>query len=231
MLEGPLDQSMYLTDNNRKAFDEVDKIIGRSITAGDPIIALEYGRELLAQSQVQGLALAKLLYKLRESWSLFEAAGVGDSLEAMANVHMGRSSQTVTKYIRLWENVFANESIPTEIRQALMGRPVKDLLLITALAREGTDEETFKKIAAASDHNAVRDIVQGERGSRTSGRNAVRIYLETRFGVDSKPGTLSASQGDTKTIIGTLEIEQTDELSRKAISRIVQAAGIIERTH
>jgi hypothetical protein len=225
MLEGPLDQTLRLKDEDRKVFDDVDNVIGRSITAGDPVIALEYGRDLLTRSQVQGLALAKMLYKLRESWALFEASGTGDTLEAMAVVHMGRSAQTVTKYIRLWENVFANETIPDNIRQQLMGRPIKDLLLITAMAREGADEDTLKRIVAAPDHNSVRDIVRGERGPRSSSEMAVVVNLEMRRNAANPIGTLTIGREE----FGHLDVENPHPRVKAAIARLVQSAGIREK--
>jgi hypothetical protein len=197
--------------------------------ASDPIIAFEFGKKLIGDSQVRGLALAKLLYRLKESWPLFEAAGTGDSLENMAYTEIGRSPQTVTKYIRLWESVFANEEIPLDVRNQLMGRPVKDLLLITALAREGSDEDTFRRIANAADHNEVRDIVKGERGGRTSSGTAVRVFIEMREGANNPPGTLYVQRGDgQKVLFGYVSVLSPDEKVQKAIARITQCAAIQE---
>jgi hypothetical protein len=228
MLTNPFDQPLAPMPKDLGMFDEVDQIIGKSVAAGDPLIALDYGKDLIGSAMMRGLALAKLFYKLRENWGLFEAAGVDDTLKNMAYIHTGRSPETVEKYIRMWEAVFENEDIPDDIKKRLMGRQIGDLLLITALAREGADRKTFEQIANAADSNEIRAIIKTERGERTSAKNAVYITLERRENGQTPAGTLIAVNGSKRIPFGSLDLDIDEKVVQQAITRLIQAAGIKE---
>lgn len=228
MLANNQDQPIALSQLDMKMFDEVDSIIASAVTAGDPLVALEYGKDLVGSALMRGLALAKLLYRLRENWEIFKAAGTDDSLEDMAYAHIGRSPETVTKYIRMWESVFENDDIPENVKKQLMGRSMPELLLITALAREGTTPETLEEIAHAPDRDAIRDIIKRERGGATSSKNSVYITIEMREGATKPKGTLTAVFGKERTIFGTLDVDSADEFVQKAINRILNSAHIKE---
>ena len=226
LISSPLNQP--ITPKDMGMFDEVDKIIGQSVAAGDPLIALEYGKDLIGSAMMRGLALAKLFYKLRENWELFKAAGINDSLEDMAFIHTGRSKETVTKYIRMWEAVFENEDIPDDIKKKLMGRQIGDLLLITALAREGTGRDTLEQIANAADSNEIRSIIKDERGERNSSKTAVYITLEMREDASNPRGALSVVNGKNKILFGSLDVDSEERIVQQAIARLVNNSNIRE---
>lgn len=222
------DQSVSISDAELAIFNTVDDIVNKAVTAGDPIPALNFGGELVRSGQVRGLALAKLLYEMKSKWELFQSAGFDDNFEDVAFAHVGRSPETVTKYVRMWESIFMNEGISPEIKRKLMNRDVGDLLLLTAISREGVTDEKMEELATAPDRQELRNRIKGERGERTSSVNAIRIQLQRTEGRTYPVGALLARQGRDTVIIGTLNLDDEDELAEKAVARIVNAAKIEE---
>lgn len=226
------DQNIALSDAELAIFGTVDEIVLKAITAGDPVPAFNFGGELVRSGQVRGLALAKLLYEMKSKWSIFQAAGIEDNFEDVAFAHVGRSQETILKYTRMWENVFMNDGISAEMKRKLMGRDIKDLLLLTAIAREGISDEKMQELVSAPDRESLRDLIKGERGERTSSSNAIRLFLQRTENRTFPEGTLYARNGATTVVIGSLDLgnESGDEsgVAEKAITRIIQSAGIVE---
>lgn len=229
MLDNPMTQPVRITEDEMKVFDEVDDIIGKSVLIGDPLMAFEYGSLLRRQQAVRGLALAKLLYRMRESWELFKAAGTSDDLPTMAQIHMGVAPETTKKYVNMWESVFANNEIGDDIKKILMGRPIGDLLLLTAAARDGSlDDSKLLEAALAPDRASLREIVRDSRGEQTSSTTAIRIAI---YMVDTKNGNIGnlvAFRGKERAFIGTLFVESEDDLTKKAIESLLNARHIQE---
>lgn len=229
MLDNALTQPVRITDEEMRVFDEVDDIIGKSVLIGDPLMAFEYGSMLRRQQAVRGLALAKLLYRMRESWDLFRAAGTSDDLPTMASIHMGVAPETTKKYVNMWESVFANNDIGDDIKKILMGRPIGDLLLLTAAARDGSlDDSRLLEAALAPDRASLREIVREGRGEQTSSSSAIRLVV---YMVDTKNGNkgdLVAFRGKDRVVIGTLFVESDDDLTKKAIESLLNARHVQE---
>lgn len=226
MIDTGLDQPMKLTQEQMKLFDDVDMVVGRAITIGDPLLAMEYGKSLIRDIQVKGVALAKLLYRMREAWNLFEVSGTDGTLEEVAEFHLGRSGDTIRKYIRMWESVFENENIPADTKTRLIGRPVGDLLLLTAVAREGYD---LSEMADAPDRHSLRELIKEARGEATSAGTAISIYLVIEDNRAMPTGTLYAMYQGMKYELGILEVDSDQEVVKKAIARIVNASRIQEK--
>lgn len=221
-------QVLPLTTTELRVFDTVDEIIIQAITAGDPVPAMNFANELIRSSQVRGVALAKLFYGLSEQWNLFQAAGYDDNFVDFTEVHTGYSAQTITKYTRMWKNIFANPEISENVKKQLMGREIGQLLLLTALAGEGVDEDKMEEIANTSDERALKEAIRSERGERTSSATSVRIYLQLREEGNLPRGCLFVRRGNQTTIVGSLDVDSGEELVEKAINRIVNGAGISE---
>lgn len=227
-----IDQSVALSDSELTLLDYVSEIVTKSVTAGDPVPAFGFGKELVRSGQIRGLALAKLLYEMKSKWSIFQAAGIEDNFEDVAFEHVGRSPETILKYTRMWESIFANPEVSEDDKKRLMGKDIKELLLLPAIIREGVDKETMDKLLNASDRDSLRDIIKGERGDRTSSSNAIRIFLQRTENRTYPEGTIFARSGGHTSVIGSLDVNGAtgDEtgMAEKAIARIVGAAGIVE---
>lgn len=226
MIETGLDQPIKLTDEQMQLFEDVDMVIGRAIQIGDPLVAMDYGKGLIRDIQVKGVALAKLLYRLQETWELFTSAGTDGTLEEVAGFYLGRSSDTIRKYVRMWESVFENDQINDDVKKRLIGRPVGDLLLLTAVAREGYD---LTDMANAPDRHTLRELIRDARGEATSSKNALSIYLVVDDNRANPIGTLYAMHQGIKYEVGFLEVESEQVKVQEAIARIVNSARIQEK--
>lgn len=227
LVEAPM--AGFLSSSDTTLFNKVDEVLERSITVGDPLIAFEFAQSLQRDGLLKGLAIAKLMYKVKQSWALFEVAGVGDTFENLVQSMNGYSPATVDKYIRMWESIFENPDLPEDIKNSLSGRPIRDLMLLTAASREGSlTDEDWGKVSVAGDTSEVRDIVRKARGEVTSSKNAVTIILQIRDNGTYPRGALTASKDGLRIMIGTLDVDNEDEIAKKAITRLVNAARILE---
>jgi hypothetical protein len=218
--------SIVLTDTELRVFDTVDTIIEQSVTAGDPVPAMSFASELIRSGQIRGLALAKLFYGIKSRWELFQSAGIDDNFEDFTCVHTGYSNQTVKKYTRMWENIFENKDIGADIKSKLMGKDIKQLLLLSAVAGEG--DVDMGALADTDDEPALRDKIKEAKGERTSSSSAIRIFLQVRDSGNFPVGCLFIRKGGETTVIGSLDVGSGNEDSEKAINRILNAAGVVE---
>ena len=223
VLSNGVDMAVMLTPGDKKIFDIVDEIVEQSVVQGDIQPAMSLGKSLRRSIQANGLALAKLLYRVKEAW---EVLGDENDLYETVYAEMGVAASTVHKYINMWDAIFANSQIPDEVKEQLQGKPIKALLLLTAAAREGEiDEETWERVSDAATSSEVRSIVRDIRGERTSSKQAIVIELNMNSGM------LFARKGDMSEVIGVLNVGLRDEsdIVEAAITRIVTSANIMER--
>lgn len=218
--------SIVLTETEFRVFDSVDKIIEQSVTSGDPVPAMSFAVELIRSGQIRGLALAKLFYGIKSRWELFQSAGIDDNFEDFTCASTGYSQQTITKYTRMWGNIFENGDIEENIKTKLMGRDIKQLLLLSSVAGEG--DVDLANLVDTDDEPALREKIREARGERTSSSSAVRIFIQVRESDHFPVGCLFIRKGSETTVIGSLDIGSGNADSEKAINRILNAAGVIE---
>ncbi len=193
-------------------FETVDDVIGRSIASGDPLIALEYIQGLQRDGFVRGLAIAKMFYRMQQSWDLFRAAGIDDEFQNVVETTTGYSPATVNKYINMWESVFENPAITEDIRLQLAGKPIETLLLLTAAAREGSlTDEDWESVAHAADIKEVRNKIQERRGKQTSAGSAKIPSLFYRDTGTRTRGTLIITVRGEQKVVGYFMMDTGDE--------------------
>ncbi len=210
-------------------FNQVDDIIGRAVAAGDPMIALEFVQGVQREGFIKGLAIAKLLYRMKQSWQLFQVAGIDDTFENVIEGTIGYSPATVNKYVRMWESIFENNAIADELKQVLMGKPIETLLLLTAAARDGSlDDDDWEDIAHTSDIKEVRSKIREKRGEKTSSRNARLLSLYFRDTGSKTRGTLIVTVGGEQKVVGYLNMDDPDEDVQKSIEKIINTLRVYE---
>lgn len=208
--------------------DEIDEVVDRAIAAGNPIPALEYGGRLIHAARLRGYALAKLLHELKARWSLFENYVIGDPLSTLVEVHMGISPITFEKYTNMWEKVFANTLVDTEVKHVLLNRPIGDALLITAAAGDGSlAGDELMQAALTPDTMSLRETIREKRGKRTSSGTAVRKYLLMVDKGGLKAGTVYVMRGEEREVLGHFISPHTD-FGMAALNSIINSASIIE---
>ena len=214
----PHDQRVVVSPQDMVILSTVDQVVKDALAEHDPRPALNFARRLRTSGQMTGVALAKLIFMLRELWGKPESqGGFGldpDDFEDAAAGDLGVSPQTVTKYANAWQEVLSRHP-------KLMGIPMESLLLLTAAAREGQlKAEHWKELEKAYDKQAVRQIVEKVRGVRTSGAHALHILID-------RDGTLRARRGSgAYHTLGRLLVESDDEVVQHAIERLLNSAGV-----
>lgn len=218
-----IDTAIQLKSGDREVMNMVDHVVDAAIAQGNLTMATSYGTALRRQMQASGLALAKLLYRIKESWELFQAAGVDDEFVDVIYAEMGIAPGTTVKYVALWDSLFANPQIPAEVKEVLEGKPMRSLILLTAAARD--EDFDWEKVVEATTQHEIRDIVRDHRGQQTSSGSAIRLEIDLR------DGKITATKGDETVPVGVLALKhyKTIPLVASAIDRIISSAGIMEK--
>jgi hypothetical protein len=206
---------------------EVDTILDRAITAGDPLIATQYGNQLGKTIKLKGIALAKLFFGMRRDWALFRAAGIEEEFGDFVNAHMDITSRTAEKYADMYEAVFEKAPIPVELKNQLATKPMKQLLLLTAAVREGSIGEDELEEVVLKSYDGVREIVREARGEATSSRTAVYARLVQREESRFPKGALVVfgPDGENETI-AMFKLPPTTASGQKYLERVKNALGL-----
>jgi hypothetical protein len=216
-LSHPQDSPILIRGRDADLFSVVDQVVQNAVQEGDLYIALNAAATLRKWGQVTGLALAKLLYKLKVRWSEFFTDD--DFVDAAAST-VGISVQTVRKYTDIWEFVILGS--PTDLMDKFMGMPVETLWLIAPASKSGDlDEDHWSALAKSENKNDVRDKIRSIRGIVTSASSALVIML-------NREGFLMAKRGeDEPREFGYFDLKTEDVAAGQAIERICNAAGVI----
>jgi len=216
--------------SSENIFNQVDNVIALSISTGDPLLACDFGTKLEQVARVTSVALAKLLFKLYDSWDIISAGGVEDDYFNFVEAHMGYRPSTVRKYINMWEGIFEYSDLTDDVKDALAGKSMRELLKLVGAIRDGSLNETEIQAAIISDEQGIREIVRRARGEQTSSNSSIFILLEPRReGGRYAQGTLVAIQHGEREVIGALNLQATTDFGRKAVERIISSsAGITE---
>lgn len=171
-------------------------------------------------------ALAKLLYKIRTVWELFN---IGEPYEDVVFERMGIAKATTDKYVKMWEAIFENDAITEETKGKLMGRPIRDLLMLTAAAREGSlDNDALSKAADAPDRATIRDLIKGARGDATSSGTALIAKLVWREDASHPKGTILVRVNDETFEAGWLDVDSKEDAIMRLVERIINNTPLSE---
>jgi hypothetical protein len=217
-----------ITADELELFAEVDRVIVRSITAGDPLIAADYGTTLIRKARLKGLALSKLLHGLQSNWSTFRAAGLDEEFEDFAYTYLETPPETSRKYVGMWRGIFENPNVPADVKQQLQMKPIEHLIMLTAAVEEGSIDADDLREAAVSDKEGIRSMVRGARGEQTSSKTAIRRFIQMRDG-DYPAGTLIANCNGEWAIIGMVDLNPDAEFAKKAVRGLLNSKVFIER--
>ena len=215
-----IDQSPHITPADVDVIKLVDNVVEGATIMGNPDVAFRMAVDLRKTMQMRGIALAKLLSKVRDNWPLFQAGGYEGDFEDAVFVATGIAASTTRKYADTWKALFENASIPEESKMQLMGKPIKSLILLTAAAREGEITD-WKEVVNAPDHASVRDVVRRVRGEQTSSASSLMLVLD-------RTGSLHVRKGDATDIIGFINLDRAkeSELAKTAIDTLCTRANI-----
>jgi hypothetical protein len=207
----------------RAYLDDVDVTVSSAVLQGDPDIALQWAQAMRQEMQIRGVALAKLLYKLREQWALFEAAGLNEPFEKVVCDNLGLTLQTVRKYTSMWEMVeryLLPADLPQKTKDEVLGKGARVLTLLTPTIRDAEGDVDWEQIARASSKHDLRQLMPGERTS-SSTRRTILLFRD---------GTLKVKRGggNYAKAFGMLNLESDDPDIQDAIDYMIRTLDIQE---
>lgn len=206
--------------DNEWILRKVDEIIQDAITKRNPRMALETCRQLIGISKISGIGLAKLLYKLRENWGIFE---LEEEFNDAAYLELGLHRHTTDRYVTVWD-MFENNSIPERLEETMQQQNIKSLIPIGKALQQGyvIDDEQWERLAAAPDYTSVSKIIREEVKQAPPRKGSVQLYMD-------EIGSVWAISGGEKYFTGSLEITSDEPIVQKAIKRIIDNSGILQR--
>jgi len=218
----PLDEPVTInSDVLAKAFSQVDRVIKNALEQQDPEIAAAGLSQLTGMERVAGLAKAKLLFRLQESWKKFDLPG-----EDFKDFLMERSAisrETIDRYILVWK-IYESGSVPKALVPKLMGRTMRDQIKIAVIAdRIPLKEKEWKAISNTVNEHELTEL-KHKLLNQAPRKSGITIRLR-------KNGDLEATDNRRKPfLIGYMKYQEkgSDPIIDKAIERIVRAAGILE---
>jgi len=197
-----------------EVWDEVDKEIERSLLAGSPELALNFGAGLVITGHLRGVQLAKLLYELDQQWKNFKT---DDEIQDAVFKTMGVSSRKFEDYKDMYKYVLKDHP-------ELAGKPIGGLLDIIVAAREGEfSDEDWKELALAYDRKTMLDVRRRVRGILTKGTSRLVIWQD-------RDGQVYCRRGDgPQKHCGWLTREVEDDDVADAVNRLIKSAGVLKR--
>ena len=213
-----LSVNIPLNKDDVSQLELVTDIINRSISMGDPRVALRIASNLNKGLVIRGVALARLLYELRDKWHLFN---VTENFYDAVRVETGIATETVHKYIRVHETVMLDPQIDDKLRERLMERSMDQLLLLPAVW-SNIDLEQKEALALTTSKPELRKMVRELNGAATSSETAVIVKYEV------SSGTLSCRQGSKGpfTVFGQL-YDIDNPAVQKAIERVTKNCMVV----
>lgn len=200
---------------------EVDRFYEQALNSSNPpMTLLNKVKELSVQMSITGLALAKLLYRMRQDWDSF---GIEEPFTDTVFVYVGKSPTTVDRYIQVWR-MYAENNIPPAYKKAIQVLPMRSQVPIALTLRQGHEltDEDWAKLVNAPDNVSIREALR-EIKRQPMRRSGITFVLH-------RNGDLTATDSVGIThFIGYLNLKEygTDEIVQRCIDRIVDNAYIL----
>ena len=218
-------QSEMALSIHSRELREVDTVLSRAITAGDPLIATEYGNQLSKLIKLKGIALAKLLFGMKSNWALFRVAGIEEEFGDFINAHMNITSRVGNKYADMYEAVFVNADIKAELKDQLANKPMKELLLLTAAVREGAITTESLEDVPVLDYQGIRSLVRTARGEATNSHTAIYARLVQVEESQYPQGSLVVFGPNAIELIGHINLDPITDAGKKYLERMKNLLG------
>lgn len=218
IIVGGIDQTLPMENAQKDILKRVDEIMEQAITENNPEIAAHAIKSLLGVSRIGGLALAKFIYTFDFAWDNFKRR---ESFLDYAEETFGITKVTVDRYFRVWEMLVSGD-IPKDNRQKLELKPIKSLIPIANLVKQGYEVEGkhWTEFANAPDVTTVNKICRKIKGTEPK---AGTLSLELE-----RDGTLVAWKDGQKFTLGYLNINDKDEVVQKGIERLISDKVLVK---
>lgn len=210
-----------INDDQREILDQIEVIIQRSLENKDPYIALNACKRIVSFIRFGGIALARILYDLKQVWEKFQ---IGDNFFDVASAELGLHRATVVRYVDVWE-MHNKEIIPEPYREQIAEKNIGEQIPIATAIKQGYElkEEDWKTIASLPDRHSIEGYIRANiKGKEYFKKGALQLVLMS-------DGSLVAWKDRKSYYIGFLNVESDDPTIQEAIERIVGNSAISRR--
>jgi len=221
MIESARDiQPVLNKDQLQKANDLVAEITALALAEGSAEIILANLQEIVKAKTLSGILFSKYIYQLYIHWDKF-IESESDDLSNYLYAMLGTSPHTTERYIKVQMLI---ENAPEEYKDRANDTPIGRLIPAAHAESQGyeLEAEDWEKILTLENDKAANDYIRETVKGKEPRKHGIRIWMDRR-------GSLWAFQEDQRIFIGSLEIENDDELVQKAVERIVKQTGITKQ--
>jgi hypothetical protein len=213
----PLDQSLQVEYGD--VLEVVEEEINAAIKHKDFEEALTVCAKFINVIKVSGLALAKIFYLLHSAWPEFE---IQDDFYDAVSSYLGLARLTVVNYTRVYTMLI--HFVPIELKEEIMQKPIMVLVPIANALDQGyeIDEEEWKKLAAAPDYRTAGTLVREEVKEKEPRKSSLSILMD-------RDGSLWAWKDGESKFVGSLEVNDEDDVVQRAVNRIIHNSGIMRK--
>jgi hypothetical protein len=213
----PLDQNICVDIEEYKG-DNIDAAIETSVLHKDLDIAIGACFDMISKIKLSGILLAKALYLIKKNWDVYE---IGDSFVDCVSARLGIHTHTVTRYCDIWEMF---KTAPQEHVPSLQEHTMNSLIPIANALAQGHEitNETWDKLADAPDAYTVKNILREEVTHAEPRKNSLSLVIDRK-------GSIYAWSENVCYYIGFLDVGADDEITIKAITRIIKNSGIMQQ--
>lgn len=217
-INGSRDQA--LPTDETEILTRVERVIQDSIDKQNAFIALNACRDLIAIQKLSGYALAKFLYMIKNNWTVYN---LEESFEDTAYEYLGLHAYTIDRYLSVW-SLREGGVVPEHLVESLFQRNIKDVIPIAKTIEQGfnINEDRWEELTTAADFTEVSKIIREDIKGMPPKRGSIQIEMD-------EVGTLWAWKDGDRYFIGSLELDDDDEVVQYAIKRLTSNAGVIKR--
>ena len=200
---------------------DVDLVVEDALKHRDPEIAFTYGQKLNETGQAVWVAVAHLVYKMKQHWK--KEFPSDDEFTTVASARWNKSPETIRRYLEIWEWIFERQSHPDIRSDRLLSQPMAGLWYVKAAAKEGQlVDADWEEISRAPDVASLREIGRRVRGEVGRAKDALKLAME-------EDGTIKARKAGAYKTVGFLNLGSEDPVVIAAIEAIERRAGIFRK--
>ena len=146
----------------KEILQRVDDITAEAIENGNPDNAFKAMKSLLGVSQVAGIGFSKFVYTLKYNWKNFKCR---DTFDDRAQDILGRGKKSIDDNFKVWE-MLVSPDVPKEYRDKFMNFPIRCLIPIANLWKQGWDVEPHQwlRLSNAPDPSSIGKIIREIKG-------------------------------------------------------------------
>lgn len=212
-----LDQPVLF--NPQPILEEVDRFYDNALLSDNPALTiLNKAKEILVGFRASGLALAKILYRLKLDWRRF---GINEKFEDSVWAITGINKVTIDRYVTVW-GIYEQNLVPEAVRPYMLSMQMRSQVPVAKTLSQGfaLKDEDWQRIINAPDNASVRAELRLIK-NQTMRKSGLMFRLKAN-------GDLWATDSTgLQHYVGWLDIESTDETVIKMINRIVDNSYII----